>query len=143
MQHILKSKLFIAMASLLTVIAATAVISINVSHSVDDLQVKLDLGNKYVSELDYENAIIAYEEALEIDPYCLDAYLGLSDAYLALGQEDMAIEIMEQAKELLPENVDIYVSLAQLYASQGQTSLAVSILEEGIETTGSERLKDM
>ncbi len=143
MQHILKSKLFIAMASLLTVIAATAVISINVSHSVDDLQVKLDLGNKYVSELDYENAIIAYEEALEIDPYCLDAYLGLSDAYLALGQEDMAIEIMEQAKELLPENVDIYVSLAQLYASQGQTSLAVSILEEGIETTGSDRLKDM
>lgn len=143
MQTILKSKLFIAMASLLTVIAATVVISVNVNYSGDDLQVKLDLGNKYASELDYENAIIAYEEALEIDPYCLDAYLGLSGAYQALGQEDKAIAIMEQAKELLPENVDIYVSLAQLYTAQGQNNLAVSILEEGIKATGSDRLKDL
>lgn len=143
MQTILKSKLFIAVASLLTVIAVTVVISVNVNHSVDNLQVQLDLGNKYASELDYENAIIAYEEALEIDPYCLDAYLGLSGAYQALGQEDKAIAIMEQAKELLPENVDIYVSLAQLYTAQGQNSLAVSILEEGIKATGSDRLKDL
>lgn len=143
MQTILKSKMFIAAACVITSIAAVAVISVNVNHSGNALQIQLDLGNKYVSELDYENAIIAYEEALEIDPYCLEAYLGLSDAYLALGQEDKAIEIMEQAKSLLPDNVEIYVSLAELYESRGQISLALSVLEEGIQATDSDRLKAM
>ncbi len=143
MQNVLKSKMFIGALAAVAAIAATVVIALNVGHSGNDLQTQLDLGNKYVSELDYENAIIAYEEALEIDPYCLEAYFGLYDAYLALGQQDKAIEIMEQARNMLPDSVEVYVSLAQLYASQNQIGLVVSTLEEGIEVTNSDRLREM
>ncbi len=143
MKSILKSKLFISLILLVTAGAAAAVIAVNVGHSGNDLQTKLDLGKKYVSELDYENAIIAYEEALEIDPYCLDAYLGLSDAYMALGQPDKAAEILQQAKNMLPESVEVYAGLARLYASQNQIDLAVSVLEEGIAVTDSDQLREM
>lgn len=143
MKSILKSKLFISLILLVTAGAAAAVIAVSVSHSGNDLQTKLDLGKKYVSELDYENAIIAYEEALEIDPYCLDAYLGLSDAYMALGQPDKAAEVLQQAKNMLPESVEVYAGLARLYASQNQIDLAVSVLEEGIAVTDSDQLREM
>lgn len=145
MQNILKSKIFIGVILAMAATTAAVIIAVNAGHSDSgpDLQSQLDLGKKYTSELDYENAIIAYEEALEIDPYCLDAYLGLSDAYLALGQQDKATEIMERAKSMIPDNVEVYVSLAQLYASQDQINLAVSTLEEGIRATGSDRLRDM
>lgn len=143
MRSILKSKLFISVILSVAVIAAVAIVKVNVEHSGDNVQTQLDLGKRYVSELDYENAIIAYEDALKLDPYCLDAYLGLSDVYLALGDTDKAIEIMQQAKEMMPESVEIYESLAQIYASQNQMELMVSILEEGIGATNSERLREM
>ncbi|MDE6203912.1 MAG: carboxypeptidase regulatory-like domain-containing protein, partial [Lachnospiraceae bacterium] len=84
-----------------------------------------------------------YDQSLDIDPYCLDAYLGLSDAYMALGQQDKAIEIMEQAKAMLPDSVEVYISLAQLYASREQIDLLVSTLEAGILATNSDRLREM
>lgn len=143
MKSILKSKLLISLILLVTAGAAAAVIAVNVSHSGNDLQTQLDLGKRYVSEMDYENAVIAYEEALKIDPYCLDAYLGLSDAYMALGQPDKAIEVLQQAKNMLPESVEVYAGLAQLYASQNQIDLAVSVLEEGIKVTDSDQLREM
>lgn len=143
MQNILKSKIFIGAILAVAAIAVVAVIAVNVNHSGSDLQAQLDLGKRYVSELDYENAVIAYEEALKIDPYCLEAYLGLSDAYMALGQQDKAIEIMEQAKKMLPDSVEVYASLAQMYASQNQIELVISTLEEGIRVTDSDRLKEM
>lgn len=93
MQKILKSKILLsAVFTLAAIAAAVVVIVVNVNQSGNDLQTQLDLGRKYVSELDYENAIIAYEKALEIDPYCSEAYFGLSEGYLALGQQDKAIE---------------------------------------------------
>lgn len=143
MQNILKSKLFISVILSVAAIATVAIIKVNVGYSGNNVQTQLDLGKRYVSELDYENAIIAYEDALKLDPYCLDAYLGLSDVYLALGDTDKAIEIMQQAKEMMPESVEVYESLAQIYASQNQMELMVSILEEGIGATNSERLREM
>lgn len=143
MQNVLKSKILIGAILAAVSVTAAVIIAVNAGHSGNDLQTQLDLGNKYVSELDYENAIIAYEEALEIDPYCLEAYLGLADAYMALGQQDKAIEIMEQAKSMMPDSVEVYVSLAQLYASRNEIGLVVSTLEEGIRVTDSDRLREM
>ena len=61
MQKILKSKILLsAVFTLAAIAAAVVVIVVNVNQSGNDLQTQLDLGRKYVSELDYENAIIAY-----------------------------------------------------------------------------------
>ena len=41
----------------------------------------LDLGQKYMTEMNYEEAIIAYNKALEIDPKNVDVYQALANIY--------------------------------------------------------------
>lgn len=55
-----------------------------------------DLGTKYLAELDYDQAIVAFEKAIKIKPDNSDAYLGLADAYLGKSLTDKAIEILQQ-----------------------------------------------
>lgn len=56
----------------------------------------LALGEKYLSELDYEQAIAAYRQAIEIDPKCEDAYLALADVYVAMEDYEAAREVLEE-----------------------------------------------
>ena len=35
---------------------------------------QVDLGNKYLSELDYEQAVLSFKEAIKIDPKNEEAY---------------------------------------------------------------------
>lgn len=58
-------------------------------------QEQYDLGAKYLSEGNYEQAVIAFTAAIKIDPKQADAYLGLADAYI--GEEDY--ENAQQALE--------------------------------------------
>lgn len=63
------------------------------------LQEQLDLGERYLGELDYEAAIAAYEMAIEIDPKSVEAYLGLADVYVAIEEYEKAIEVLEDGLE--------------------------------------------
>ena len=44
-------------------------------------QEQYELGMKYVSEGNYEEAVLAFTAAIEIDPKNVDAYMGLADIY--------------------------------------------------------------
>ncbi len=70
------------------VIFALAVVFISVSGSKDrKLKETLHLAEQYLNELDYEKAIAAYEDAINIDPKCIDAYIGIADIYVAMSDE--------------------------------------------------------
>ena len=62
-------------------------------------QEQYDLGMKYVSEGNYEEAIIAFAAAIEIDPKSVDAYLALADVYEAQGDTESLQAILEQGQE--------------------------------------------
>ncbi len=59
---------------------------------------------KYLAELDYEQAIIEFNKILEIDPMNVDAYIGLADAYLQAGDVDSAIRALQQGYERTTSN---------------------------------------
>ena len=59
-------------------------------------QEQYDLGVRYLSEGNYEEAIIAFTAAIEIDPNRAEAYLGVAEAYVALGDIGSAIDMLEQ-----------------------------------------------
>ena len=59
------------------------------------IQEQLSLGQKYLSELNYEQAEATYLAVLAIDPKNVDAYLGLADVYVAQGEYDKAISVLE------------------------------------------------
>lgn len=64
--------------------------------SVDRGGDMLQLGQRYLDELNYEQAVVCYTAYLEIDPKSVKAYLGLAEAYIGLGQYESAINVLNE-----------------------------------------------
>ena len=58
-------------------------------------QGQYDLGLRYLSEGNYEQAILAFTAAIEIDPKQPETYLSLADAYMAQGDTESAWAVLE------------------------------------------------
>jgi len=79
-----------------------------------------NLGIRYLSEGNYEEARLAFEASIEIDPKQENAYLGIAEAYIALGQPEIAQAILEKGllwaddtsriQSLLDEIIATYLS---------------------------------
>ena len=96
-----KKVIIIAAAAILSVLALMLAITVPKQVQAQQLAEQLDLGDKYVSELDYEQAIAAYLKAIEIDPKCEEAYLALADIYIEMGELEKAEEILQKAEKAL------------------------------------------
>ena len=62
-------------------------------------QEQYDLGVKYLSEGNYEEAIVAFTAAIELDPKRPEAYRKAAEAYEAMGDYEAAAAILEQGFE--------------------------------------------
>ena len=62
----------------------------------DSLEELLILGQKYLTEENYEEAVVAFEKAIAADEKSVEAYIGLADAYAGQGNAGKAVEILEQ-----------------------------------------------
>lgn len=121
-------------------------------------QEQYDLGVRYLSEGNYEEAIIAFTAAIEIDPKQAPAYLGRGDAHSGVAKLSTgdATELPEQAVtsyesavadylaaiDLDGADADVYLKAADVYLALGDTENAISILTRGFEATEDERLAD-
>src|SRR5699024_2195994 len=72
--------LFLMLALLLTACKSKA----------ERVQEQLDLGQKYLTELNYTEAILAFTQAIEIDPESIPAYMGRAEAYRGTEQYEEA-----------------------------------------------------
>ena len=77
-------------------------------------QEQYDLGIRYLSEGNYEEAIIAFTAAIEIDPKRADTYLGLADVYAAMGNTEQANAVLQEALEKVDDPASIEEKLAAL-----------------------------
>lgn len=68
-------------------------------------QEQYDLGARYLSEGNYEEAILAFTAAIEIDPKRSEAYLKVAEAYQAMGNMDEAQEILRKGYEITGEEL--------------------------------------
>ena len=62
-------------------------------------QRQLSLGDRYLQEMEYEEAAAAYERAIRIDPKQEDAYLKAAQARLEMGEGEEAVSLVETALE--------------------------------------------
>ena len=80
---------------------------------------RVNLGNRYLSELKYEEAIAEYDLAIAIDPKNVDAYLGKAEAYVQMDDIDSAIETLAEGydetedDEIREEWLDLQMDLAR------------------------------
>ena len=56
----------------------------------------LDLGEKFLLELDYEQALVQFLKVIEIEPMNARAYIGAAEAYITLDRTDDAIAVLER-----------------------------------------------
>jgi len=94
---------------------------------------QLDLGQKYLTELNYEQAVLAFTKAIELDPKNAEAYTGLGSAYLGQKKYDEAVSAYETAVELDSGSWEAYEGAARGYESLGRMGDAIAIAEQGIE----------
>ena len=94
------------------------------------VQQELDLGRKYLDELDYEQAVIHFTSAIDIDDRNVPAYLGRGEANLGLEEYEQAEADYTMVIETLQaESVEAYVGRAQAYSGQGKTEEAEEDLQ--------------
>lgn len=100
-------------------------------------QEQYDLGVRYLSEGKYEEAIIAFTAAIEIDPKQAPAYVGRGNAYVHSGKTDgnlvAAQADYEKAIELDGSDSDAYLGLANIYLSMGNTEMALQVLNDALD----------
>ena len=127
---------------ILGILAALAALHFYNEYQKDqEYQSQLDTGLRFLGDGDYEEAILAFEAAIDIRPRA-DAYLGRGDAYMGLGRYRDAQKDYETALELDPKNPEVYLALAKVYLERGREKDALNILEHGFSETGDQRLSD-
>ena len=102
-------------------------------------QEQYELGVRYLSEGNYEEAIIAFTAVIEIDSKQAPAFVGRGNAYIGLGETEENLAAAqadyEQAIELEETNVDAYLGLADVYIRQGNYVKALETLKDALPKT--------
>ena len=94
----------------------------------------VDVGNKYLEEMDYEKAEASYLKAIKINPKEKESYMKLADIYMAQGEQDKATEILKQAIENIDEkDSEDVVERYNLYSYVDKVLIPqIGRVEEGI-----------
>jgi tetratricopeptide (TPR) repeat protein len=103
-------------------------------------QEQYDMGMRFLDESDYEEAVLAFTAAIEIDTKQPLAYVGRGDAYVGLEQYENAVPDYEQAITLDESVAEVYLKLADTYESLGDPAAAEDALRRGYEATGDEAI---
>ena len=120
-------------------------------------QEQYDLGLRYLEEGNYEEAILAFTAAIEIDPKRAPAYVGRGDAHSgsarklsgqdaelpveAVSSYESAVADYLAALDLDESTVEVYRKAAEVYVTLGDLDSAVALLERGVAATGNEDLQ--
>ena len=100
-------------------------------------QEQYDLGQQYLLEENYEEAIVAFTAAIEIEPNQTGAYIGRGNAYVLSGEtEEHLAQALADYQRVLELNVEAYLGIADVYIRQGDYEAALDILNEGLEKMG-------
>lgn len=130
-----KTKLVIAVVSVLIVAAIVSIVVFSNSSS-DDLQKKLELGQKYLTELEYEKAVAVFKEALSIDPANKDAKDGFEKASVewikalcSEGRNEEALGVLADALMIIPDSESLLQLNGMLDAGANEGAIAAIDLD--------------
>ena len=106
-----------------------------------DTAEKIELGQKYLTELNYTEAVAAFTEVIKMDPSNIEAYMGRAEAYKCLEQYDEAkadyTTAIEKTDEMPYTQAQAYAGRAEVYdltdeteAAESDCSAAIALLDE-------------
>jgi tetratricopeptide (TPR) repeat protein len=89
-----------------------------------------NLGNAYLEEKHYTEAINWYRTSLNRNKSYPDAYLGLGDSLVGAGRLEEAVGVLETGAKECPQSAAVLLSLGEVYSRVGRLGEARSRLEE-------------
>ena len=150
-----KRYIVIALVALLLMAGTTALV-LTMNQTAASPAQMLSLGERFLLELDFEQALVQFLGVIEIEPNNVQAHLGAAAAYVGLGQIENAAGILRQGLErtgdeeiawawveLEPDVSGVYLLIAEILISFNHTPLAILILQFGLERTGSDEIREM
>lgn len=91
---------------------------------------KIELGQKYLTESNYTEAVAAFTEVIKLDPSSIEAYMGRAEAYKGLKQYDDAkadyTTAIERTDEMPYTQAQAYTGRAEVYVLTEESSAAES-----------------
>lgn len=120
----------IAGALLAVVLITGGFLGWNNFSSQAQVEKKLELAVKYLSENKYEEAILAYNEAIKIDPKNVEARVGLARAYIGVGDFQKAEKAVATAQDIGSLTPEQYQKIVEAYIKQGRFEEAERLLAE-------------
>ena len=111
---------------------------------------KVELGQKYLTELNYTEAVASFTEAIGLDPENIPAYMGRAEAYVALKQYDDAkadyTTAIEKTAEQPYTQAEAYVGRAEVNELTTANEDALSDYEAAstaLDTVDVEKITDV
>lgn len=96
-------------------------------QGVSDL---MEEGNQYLSEGNYQGAIVIYKTVLENSPENMEARLALGKAYLGAGKMDQAEKNFEKYLRQNPYDKAVLLDMAKLAAYRQDSEVAIDYLKK-------------
>ncbi|MCL7748024.1 tetratricopeptide repeat protein [Halalkalibacter alkaliphilus] len=101
--------------------------------SSEMIQEKLALGTKYLLEENYEEALLVYQDIIEIDKKVEEAYKGISNIFVIQGNPAEAETIIEEGIKAVDDKNSLRVHLAEVYEVQEKNEEAIELYQEIID----------
>ena len=122
----------VALTLLCVVITASVLTSCNTGERPLSVGELLDMGEKYLLDLDYEQAIVCFTWAIEIEPNNMRALMGRGVAYFGLKRYDEAVQDYSRVIKFDAGIAEAYLRLADVYIETGETEEAEKTLRKGL-----------
>ena len=140
--------LVIGKAALIAVICSLLVVTIGGIagvRAVRSHQAKenLNLGNAYLLEENYEQAILAYNKTIKKEPHNIEAMLGKAKALIALKMAAEGEAVLDEARKADPRMPAIYLSLCDIYLERGDIFGILILLDSGYKLTGDTEIQEL
>lgn len=131
----------LVLALLLLIISLGTYFTVQVvnARTIDE---QLKIGNKFYEEQKYEEAIIAYEQVLDIDPKNTEARIGIAKSYVALEKHVKAVEVLVAGIKIVPKSASLYLELSDVKLMQEDILGAIESLDEGFGVTNDSKIKE-
>lgn len=135
---------------LLAVLAISIILLTACASKAEKAVEKVELGQKYLTELNYTEAVASFTEAIGLDPENIPAYMGRAEAYVGLKQYDDAkadyTTAIEKTAEQPYTQAEAYVGRAEVNELTTNNEDALSDYEaasEALDTVDVEKITDV
>lgn len=130
------------------VLLISIIVGIGVSGILSPYERQIRLAYKFLEQGNYEEAILAFDKAIEIDVKRDKAYIGKADVYVARCDEN-TLEDMKAVLEIAYNQhyndkniVDAIIRLSDELISKEHSEWAIELLNFGYELTNDERINE-